>query len=236
MATRRIFLRAAAQAGGAALALHVPVASHAAESAQQLTANEDLMREHGVLRRALLVYQAASERLAHDGGRVPTAALLRTAKLFRSFGEDYHERSLEEKLIFPAVRKLKGAVARYPDILEKQHERGRELTDYLMQVARGPSIATANVAPLSRTLHEFVVMYEHHAAREDTKVFTAWQQSLSASTYKEMGEQFESIEKQVFGHDGFEDAVKRIAAIEREFGLSDLRALTMSRPPKPERA
>jgi hemerythrin-like domain-containing protein len=159
-------------------------------------------------------------------------ALSRTAQLFRSFGEDYHEKRLEEKLIFPAVRKLKGPVSRYPDILEKQHDRGRELTTYVLAVTKGGRIGPANAAPMARALHEFVVMYQHHAAREDTDVFTAWKQSLSEKAYKEMGDQFEQIEKQVFGHDGFEDAVRRIAAIEQEFGLADLAALTMPAPPK----
>ena len=33
------------------------------------------------------------------------SAIARTAKLFRSFGEDYHERKLEEAYIFPAYEK-----------------------------------------------------------------------------------------------------------------------------------
>jgi len=33
------------------------------------------------------------------------------------------------------------------------------------------------------------------------------------------------------GNDGFEDALKQIAAIEQEFGLADLAALTAPPPP-----
>ena len=33
------------------------------------------------------------------------AALRQTAQLFRTFGEDYHERMLEEEHIFPLIRK-----------------------------------------------------------------------------------------------------------------------------------
>lgn len=54
---------------------------------------------------------------------MPPPALARTARLFRTFGEDYHERRLEEQIIFPMVRRLKGPVARFPDILQQQHER-----------------------------------------------------------------------------------------------------------------
>lgn len=223
MANRREALRA----GVAAAALPLGGASQAAEGGKQVAATEDLMREHGVLRRALLVYEAASERLARGSGQVPAAALARTAKLFRTFGEDYHERRLEEQIIFPAVRKLKGPVSRYPDILEQQHNRGRELTGYVMDATRGGRLGAGSEKRLARALHEFAIMYAHHAAREDTDVFTAWKDSLSNKAYQEMGEQFERIEKQVFGHDGFDDARKQIASIEQEMGLADLAALTM---------
>ena len=75
-------------------------------------------------------------------------------------------------------------------------------------------------------------MYEHHTAREDTVVFTASKDSLSDKAYDEIGKQFESIEKQVFGHDGFEDALKPITSIEGELGPSDIAQFTMRRPPK----
>lgn len=231
MANRRVFLRSAGQAG-ILVALPAATAVHAAEGGKQVSATEDLMREHGVLRRAFLVYQTAALRIDSGKGQVPAPALARTARLFRTFGEDYHERRLEEQIIFPAVRKLKGPVARYPDILHEQHDRGRELTAYVMEVSRGGRLASGSEKPLARALHEFALMYAHHAAREDTDVFPAWKASLPAKAYQEMGEQFERIEQQVFGHDGFEDALKQIEEIEREMGLSDLAALTMPEIPR----
>lgn len=231
MANRREFIRTAAQAGGAVAALYVPAAARAEEGGKQVSATEDLMREHGVLRRALLIYEAASERLLQEKGPVPATVLARTATLFRSFGEDYHERRLEEQIIFPAVRKLKGQVARLPDVLQQQHERGRELTAYVIDTTRRGRIDPLAARPLGRALHDFAIMYAHHAAREDTEVFTAWKDSLSASAFKEMGERFERIERQVFGHDGFEDALKHIAELEGEMGLADLASFTIAPPP-----
>jgi hemerythrin-like domain-containing protein len=225
MSTRRHVLTAA-------IATSLSSISLAAEQEKKVTATEDLMREHGVLRRALLVYGSVAQRLMQDRSAVSAPALARTAKLFREFGEDYHERRLEETFIFPAVRKLKGPAASYPDILRQQHDRGRELTDYVMQVSRGSSIASGNAAPLARALQQFKLMYEHHTAREDTVVFTAWKDSLSDKAYDEMGEQFESIEKQVFGRDGFEYALKQITEIEAALGLSDIAQFTMPPPPK----
>lgn len=229
---RRNFIVTSIATSGLAVTGLLSANALAEEKEKKVTANEDLMREHGVLRRALLVYEAAARRLTQNPGSVPAAVLASTAKLFREFGEDYHERRLEEKFIFPAVRKLKGPAARYPDILQQQHDRGRELTDYVMRVTQGGNISSGNAAPLAKALHAFNLMYEHHTAREDTVVFTAWKDSLSEKAYDDMGEQFESIEKQVFGHDGFDDALKKITKIEEELGISDIAQFTMPKPPK----
>lgn len=212
----------------------VAAAAGAAEDkgkGKEVGANEDLMREHGVLRRALLVYRAAAARLRSDPARVPADALAQTAQLFRTFGEDYHERKLEEEHIFPAVRKVKGPAAAYVDVLRAQHDRGRQLTDYVLRATARGRIAGGNVLPLAQALEAFELMYEHHTAREDTIVFPAWKDALSGKAYDEMSERFEDIEKRMFGHDGFEDAVKRIAAIETRVGIDDLARFTMAAPP-----
>jgi hypothetical protein len=78
-----------------------------------------------------------------------------------------------------------------------------------------------------------VRMYENHAAREDTIVFPAWKKSLTDHQLDEMADKFEEIERQQFGHDGFDDAVKRMAAIEGDLGLSDLAQFTAQPPPQP---
>src|SRR5689334_18667810 len=58
----------------------------------EVTATEDLMREHGVIRRALLVYAETVPKLRVNAASIDAAALHRTAQLFRTFGEDYHEK------------------------------------------------------------------------------------------------------------------------------------------------
>ena len=201
------------------------------EPGGEVTATEDLMREHGVLRRALLVYTAAAERLHRNPSAVPPDALQQTTKLFRSFGEEYHEQKLEETYIFPAVKQAGGPAADLPDILSAQHKRGREITDYILAVTQGAKL-TNDAGALAQTLASFVLMYEHHAAREDTIIFPAWKQTMSAKQYDEMGDKFEEIEQQQFGADGYETAVKQISEIERSLGLFDLSQFTAPPPPK----
>jgi hemerythrin-like domain-containing protein len=213
-------------------ALRGAAATPEKEQADEVEAAEDLMREHGVIRRALLVYAEAATRLSNGLNTVSPDALASTAALFRSFGEDYHERSLEEKHVFPPLIKGDGAHAAVARTLIAQHERGRQITDYIVAVTRSGRIHTADATPLANVLTAFVRMYEHHAAIEDTVIFPAWKAAISADEYRARSEQFEDLEQRMFGRDGFEDAVKRIAAIEERFGLADLSALTAPAPPK----
>ncbi|HSB08605.1 MAG TPA: hemerythrin domain-containing protein [Blastocatellia bacterium] len=197
----------------------------------EVTATEDLMREHGVLRRALIVYSEAAVKLRSAPSAVAPDALQKTAKLFRAFGEEYHERKLEEAYIFPAVKKAGGPAAAYPDILVAQHTRGREITSYILAATTGAKLGTVNAAQLAGALDALVRMYRAHASREDTIVFPAWKETLSAEQLDEMNDTFEDIEHEQFGEDGFEDAVKQISEIESELELADLAGFTAPPPP-----
>lgn len=197
----------------------------------EVSAVEDLMREHGVLRRALLVYAEASARLAQGNADLPLPALGRTATLFRRFGEDYHERSLEERHVFVPLIEAGGPPASLARTLTTQHARGRQITDYILAMTKKGRVSPAERAPFATTLTSFVRMYQHHAALEDTVVFPAWKAAISPARYRELNEEFEDLEHEVFGADGFEDAVRQISAIEQAFDLSDLGALTAAPPP-----
>lgn len=201
--------------------------------AKEVTAVEDLMREHGILRRALLVYAEAATRLRKNPAGVSTEALQKTAKLFRAFGEDYHEKKLEEAYLFPLIKQKAGGsseAAKYSDILVVQHNRGREITDYIISATRGAKIG-ASAGAFADVLDGFNRMYQNHAAREDTIVFPAWKDLISADEYDELNDKFEDIEHEQFGEDGFEDAVKQISQIESSLSLSDISQFTAAAPP-----
>jgi hypothetical protein len=73
------------------------------ESEVEVSPAEDLMREHGVLKRLLLIYREVMRRIdAHQD--FPPDALADSAKLIRRFVEDYYEK-LEEAYLFPRFRK-----------------------------------------------------------------------------------------------------------------------------------
>ncbi|HEY8186178.1 MAG TPA: hemerythrin domain-containing protein [Pyrinomonadaceae bacterium] len=196
----------------------------------EVTATEDLMREHGILRRALLVYSEVAPKLEGKVA-IQTEPLQKTAKLFRAFGEEYHEKKLEEAYIFPAVKKAGGAAGGYADILIAQHQRGREITDFILAATAGSKISAVNFESFAGALKSLVRMYEHHAAIEDTVVFPAWKQTLNPDQLDEMNEKFEDIEHEQFGEDGFENALKQITEIEQSLGLGDLAQFSAPAPP-----
>jgi hemerythrin-like domain-containing protein len=244
--TRRHFVRTAAAFGTALLLTgcrkpdqpqdtapnkEQPAAEETAGTEAGVSATEDLMREHGVIRRVLLVYTACAERLRQDSSTVSPDALHRAAKLFRSFGEDYHERMLEEAYILPAVKQAGGPAAAYADILSEQHRRGREITDYILAITARRRLTGIKVEPIAQAMESLVLMYRNHAAREDTIVFPAWKQTMSTDQLDEMGDKFEDIEQDQFGEDGFENAVTQIGDIESALGLDDLAQFTAPSPP-----
>jgi len=199
------------------------------EEGEDVGAIEDLMREHGVIRRILVVYRESALRLRTDAASVSPDALSRAARLMQDFGENYHERMLEEARLFPVVKKAGGPAASLIDPLIAQHNRGREITNYVLSVTKA-AIAAAAAEPLARALEGFARMYEEHAAQEDTVVFQAFKKSLSKKQLAELGEEFEEIEHKTFGKDGFDDANQKIAAIEQALGIT-LAALLPPPPP-----
>ncbi len=189
---------------------------------------EDLMREHGVIRRTLVVYRETARLLRELPGTVSLPALNRAVKLMRTFAEEYHEKKLEEGYLFPKVKKAGGRAAAEVEVLLAQHARGREITDYLLANTAKP-LEQLPVKEVSAAMESFARMYELHTAHEDTIVFPAWRASMPARQLEELGDRFEEIETQTLGKDGFEEAVKQIDAVEAELHV-DLNAVTAPPP------
>ena len=219
-------------ASGAALAAKQPKETKPPpqpEKEKKVGAVEDLMREHGVLRRALLIYRQSAAKL-RAGTAIDPKPLRKTAQLFRDFGENYHERMLEQAYVFPSLRKAESPTAPLVNILVAQHDRGRDITDYIRNVTHKNAIG--DVEAFARALETLDAMYENHAAREDTIIFPAWREALSEKQLREMGETFEDIEHRQFGKDGFGEALNQVAAVEEALGFADLAQFTAPPPPR----
>jgi len=70
---------------------------------QEVSTNEDLMREHGLLKRVLLAYDEIIHRIRAKQEFAPRT-VTDGATIIRKFIEEYHEK-LEEDHLFPRFRK-----------------------------------------------------------------------------------------------------------------------------------
>jgi hemerythrin-like domain-containing protein len=188
---------------------------------------EDLMREHGVLRRILLIYEESIRRLG-SGQDLPPDVLTKSADIVRRFIEDYHEK-LEEDFVFPRFQKA-GKLVELTQVLTQQHLAGRHITQQVQGVTPTSLRDAGARKAIENQLRAFVHMYQPHAAREDTVLFPALHNIVSWHEYDELGETFEAKEKQLFGADGFEKIVAQVDAIERALGIEGLSRFTPTTP------
>ncbi len=215
---RRRFLSLIPAAG---LVMTAPALTAAEE--EEVTPTEDLMREHGVLKRILLIYDEVQGRIAAKAS-FPPEAITNSANIIRSFIEQYHEK-LEEDHLFPRFRK-KNKLVDLVNTLDTQHKAGRKVTEQILSLSRGGLKSDADKQKLSTALHQFVRMYAPHEAREDTILFPAFRELLSKNEYAALGEDFEKREHQLFGKEGFEGMVVKVGEIEKTLGIFDLSQFT----------
>lgn len=208
------------QAGGAATSTPAPTAEQAQEV--PVTPPEDLMREHGVLKRVLLIYQEGIRRI-NAGEPVPAEPLHAGAGIIRTFIEEYHE-ELEERYVFPRLVKAGKLTGTIP-ILVRQHQRGRVLTGRILDVTARPVPQRAR-QDLASDMAAFIRMYEPHEAREDTVVFPAMRDVIPPKEFLELAETFEDEEHRRFGAAGFTGVVGQVADIEKTLGIYDLNQFT----------
>ncbi len=212
----------------AAAALLGPVQLLAAEgkaaAAAGVTPTEDLMREHGVLRRLLLIYDDLEERL-EAGKTFPLAALTGAVDLIRRFIQDYHEKD-EEDFLFPRFTQA-GKLADLVKVLYAQHQAGRQVTALIQPLATEAALKEPQARQKLRAhLQAFSRMYRPHAAWEDTVLYPAFRSVVTPQEFDALGDRFEEREQQRFGKNGFEKIVDQVAGLEKQLGIYDLAQFT----------
>jgi hemerythrin-like domain-containing protein len=230
--TRRDFLRHTSIAGASVLIPALAVAQQKPvpekdkpKGDEGISPVEDLMREHGVLNRILLIYDEHLRLLAakrpFDGSVLASAA-----DIIRHFVEEYHEK-LEEEFLFRRFRKA-GKHVGLVDTLEAQHKAGRELTAKIRELAGVATLkyVSSDSEKLSDALRAFLRMYRPHEAREDTVLFPAFRSVVSAHEYDALGDDFEKKEDELFGDEGFFKVVDQVAALEKKLGIFELAQFT----------
>jgi hemerythrin-like domain-containing protein len=224
---RRWFLRSAmsAMAGAAlcapALAWQTAAVSKQEEAAEEVSPTEDLMREHGVLNRVLLLYEEIERRIDARKDYDPQIVTA-SAGIIRDFIEQYHEK-LEEGHVFPRLIRA-GKQNQVVQVLLVQHAVGRDVTARILQLANAKT--PADRGRLRNAMGMFVRMYRPHEAWEDTVIFPELHRVVSQHEFDSLGEEFERQEQKLFGGDGFEKMVARVGELEKQLGIHNLAQFT----------
>ena len=188
------------------------------------TPGEDLMTDHGLLIRILLIYRRLGA-LAAAGKALSAPHLHDSALIIHDYIEAFHE-ELEEAYIFPRLQRA-GRLTDTVSTLLLQHARGRELTQLILaSTSAGGMVPARAVQAVSGAMAAFVRMYEPHEAREDTVVYPAFRALLSATEISDLGQHFASLEQRQLGRGGFGALVSRVADIEQALGVYDLNQFT----------
>src|SRR2546425_9799276 len=178
----------------------------AEEGDKEVTPTEDLMREHGLLKRILLIYDEVDARIAQQK-EFPPDAVTNSAKIIRSFIEQYHEK-LEEDYLFPRFRKH-NLLVDLVNVLQQQHEAGRRVTEQILALSGSGLKSSGDKQKLATALHQFARMYAQHEAREDT-VFPAFHKIVSRNEYDALGEDLGRRHHHLYGKEGFEGMMPRV--------------------------
>ena len=190
----------------------------------EVSPTEDLMREHGLLNRVLLIYDDLGRRLRSNTTFDPKV-LAGAAGIIHNFIEQYHEK-LEEDHLFPRLEKA-GRLVDLVKTLRAQHAAGRVVTGRIEQMATAATLNDAKSRQqLEIQLAACVRMYRPHEAREDTILFPEIHWIVSKSEFEALGDDFEKKEHEMFGEEGFEGQVQRVGELEKSLGIYELAQFT----------
>jgi hemerythrin-like domain-containing protein len=182
------------------------------------TVNEDLMMEHALLNRILLIYDEIVDRLKNKKEFYANIILV-AAYIIRSFIEDYHEK-IEEQYIFPVLLKHN----KHNDLineLTEQHKIGRRLTDQIIILSMiEPN--DINSVMLADFIERFVQMYRYHETREETIIFPQFKELVTKKEYDRYEEFFDKTEDELFGPDAYEKNLKIIERLEQMLDIYDI--------------
>jgi len=207
----------------AAIISSTALSAEGKEKADDIPPTEDLMREHGVLRRILLIYDEAGRRLPADDAVVTVVG--NTAAVVRRFVESYHEK-LEEDFVLPKLEKA-GKLVDLAKIIRAQHAAGRKLTEAIEKNAKAGKGASAEQRrAIVADMQSFARMYAAHAAWEDTEIFPVYRAQFTEAQLDKLGEQFEEQEHKLLGSSGFEGSLKEVGDLEKALGVHDLARYT----------
>ena len=204
---------------------HQPLKARGEElEEKESSPTEDLMKEHGVIERIMLIYQRMIEK-AITGQEVDVSVIDRASKMVNEYVSKHHERD-EEKYVFPKFREA-NYIVDLVDTLEHQHNVSRALNKEVTELsAKGAEITQDEAVRLLDLCGMFVNMYLPHISRENTILFPTFFDIVSPEYVRDIKKKMEDEEEKVLGETGFRGFVGHVAKLEKEAGCHELSQYT----------
>lgn len=226
---RRLFIaRGAAVVAAAALlqpAAWVPSPASAQAGGADVTAMEELMLEHGVLSRLLLVCERIVSNMGSKETAVSPEVTGEAAEVIASYVQEYHEK-LEEKYVFPPMRERMPELVQ---VLTRQHAAGRVHINRIRRLAEEQVMdSPQNRASIIASFRGFIAMYRPHKAREDTVLFPAFRTVMPPTDLEGLAGIFQKEEKALGVEYDFDSVVERVEKLEKELEIFDLSRFTLT--------
>lgn len=185
---------------------------------------EDLMEEHSILRRALLIYEECMRRMNINEDFDPNL-LVETTNVIKVI-IIFHHALLEHEYIFPRFREADKYVEMC-DILTDQHGAAGEQEELILKYANRDSINNPEEKEiLINALKRSIRVFRPHIDREDTEMFPEFKTVVTPYEFYELGKKFKEIEYQKWGESGHRQMVDKIIKVEKALGINDLDSFT----------
>jgi len=228
MNDRRKFIGMAVVGGGLALAASkskAPSKGPPKPTAAPVHPSEDLMREHGILGRMMLIYEEGLRRL-ENGISISAEVFASTLRLQQRFLNDYHQK-LEEDHVFPRIEAA-GGLREMTQVLRDQHAAERRLTAQLLKNATPSGLGSSERrTALVEGLRSMNRMLRPHTLWEDTVLFPAFHRLFSDQEFEKLGQTFDDFERRALGPSGFEGVLAEVGQLEKNLGIDKLSGFTV---------
>lgn len=189
-----------------------------------LPAGENLMQEHAVLGRVLLIYENLAHRFER-GKSDPANCMMSATEIIINHIQGQHER-VEELIIFPVLRQA-NVLTDLVSVLVAQHKAGQELTDAIKTKMNGGGHKTsAGRAELAHLAQQFSQMYRPHSLREDTVIYPRMHQILTESEYVDLSARVQELESHMVHDSTLDQIIQQVDEIEIALGIHDLAKFT----------
>lgn len=204
--------------GAAALAVGTGNVAAASSEEPLLTPNEDLMQEHGLVGRVILIYRRCIQNI-ENGVEFDSMHIVNAARIVAHVIHGHHELE-EERILFPIVERRKNLGA-LVSVLVGQHQAARGLTGTIANVATHKRLRDDNQrGVVLNAMREFASMYEPHGVFEDTIVYPAFRNALTPQEYMGYARRFAEEERKFNGAEGFERRSVELTGIEQSLGIA----------------